>query len=63
MSHFLPSQEQISAAFEFAGLPISAERRTEHHTTYADTLALIRKASTPGLQETVPAVGFKAHWD
>lgn len=40
-----------------------AERLAENHTTYAETLALIRKASTPGLGETVPALGFKAHWD
>ena len=63
MADFMPSQEQISAAFEFAGLPVPAERLTEHYSTYADTLALIRKASAPGLGETVPAVGFKAHWD
>lgn len=49
MSDFMPSQEQISAAFEFAGLPVPAERLAENHTTYAETLALIRKASTPGL--------------
>lgn len=63
MSDFMPSQEQISAAFEFAGLSVPAERLAENHTTYAETLALIRKASTPGLGETVPALGFKAHWD
>lgn len=62
-NEFLPSQGQIAAAFEYAGLPVPAERVTENYTTYADTLTLIRNVSTPGLGETVPAVGFKAHWD
>lgn len=59
----IPSKEAIAAVFDFAGVTVPAERLTEHYETYASTLALIRKASTPGLGETVPAVGFKASWD
>jgi hypothetical protein len=61
-SEFLPSEAQ-AAAFEYAGLAISPERLAANYEIYASTLALIRKASTPGLGETVPAVGFKASWD
>lgn len=60
---FSPSQEQVSAAFEFAGVAVPADRVAANYETYSSTLALIRKASAPGLGETVPAVGFKAHWD
>jgi hypothetical protein len=59
----IPSEEAIAAVFDFAGVTVSAERLAEHYETYSSTLALIRKASTPGLGETVPAVGFKASWD
>jgi hypothetical protein len=62
-SEFLPSEAQVAAAFEYAGLAVSPERLAANHETYASTLALIRKASRPGLGETVPAVGFKASWD
>jgi hypothetical protein len=59
----VPSEAQVSAAFEYAGLTISSDRLAANYETYSSTLALIRKASTPGLGETVPAVGFKASWD
>jgi hypothetical protein len=59
----VPSEAQVSAAFEYAGLTISSDRLVANHELYASTLALIRKASTPGLGETVPAAGFKASWD
>jgi hypothetical protein len=59
----IPSKNAIAAVFDFAGVPVSEERLTENYDTYSSTLALIRKASTPGLGETVPAVGFKASWD
>jgi hypothetical protein len=62
-SEFVPSEAQVAAAFEYAGLTISPERLAANHEIYSSTLALIRKASTPGLGETVPAVGFKASWD
>lgn len=61
-TEFTPSQAQVSAAFEYAGLTVPAERVAANYETYSSTLALIRKASAPGLGETVPAVGFKAHW-
>jgi hypothetical protein len=62
-SEFLPSEAQVAAAFEFAGLTISSDRLTVNYESYSSALALIRKASTPGLGETVPAVGFTASWD
>jgi hypothetical protein len=60
---FVPSEAQVAAAFEYAGLTVSPDRQAENYETYSSTLALIRKASIPGLGETVPAVGFKASWD
>jgi hypothetical protein len=57
------SEAQLPAVFEYAGLAISSERLAANYEIYSSTLALIREASTPGLGETVPAVGFKAHWD
>jgi hypothetical protein len=62
-SEFVPSEAQVAAAFSYAGLTISPERLAVNYEIYSSTLALIRKASTPGLGETVPAVGFKASWD
>ena len=52
----------MGAAFEYAGLSVSSDRLAASYETYSSTLALIRKASAPGLSETVPAVGFKANW-
>jgi hypothetical protein len=57
------SEAQLPAVFEYAGLNISSDRLAANYEIYSSTLALIRKASAPGLGETVPAVGFKAHWD
>jgi hypothetical protein len=57
------SEALVSAAFEYAGLTIPPDRLAANYETYASRLALIRKASTPGLGETGPAVGFKASWD
>ena len=57
------SEAEVSAVFEYAGLTISSDRLAANYEIYSSTLALIRKASPPGLGETVPAVGFKAHWD
>jgi hypothetical protein len=54
---------QLPAVFEYAGLNISSDRLAANYEVYSSTLALIRQASAPGLGETVPAVGFKAHWD
>ncbi|MET0454225.1 MAG: hypothetical protein ABW137_20520 [Mycobacterium sp.] len=62
-NEFTPSAAEIAAAFAFAGLTVPADRLAANYETYSSTLALIRKASTPGLGETVPAVGFKAYWD
>ncbi|AQA02091.1 hypothetical protein BVC93_06220 [Mycobacterium sp. MS1601] len=62
-NEFTPSLDDVAAVFAYAELPVAAERLAENHETYTSTLALIRKASTPGLGETVPAVGFKASWD
>jgi hypothetical protein len=62
-SESVPSEAQVAAAFEYAGLTISPERLAVNYETYSSTLALIRRASTPGLGETVPAVAFKASWD
>ncbi|MDT5363787.1 MAG: hypothetical protein QOC69_5549 [Mycobacterium sp.] len=59
----VPSEAQVSAAFDYAGLTIPPDRLAANYETYASTLALIRKASTPGLGETAPAVGFNASWD
>jgi hypothetical protein len=56
------SEAEVSAVFEYAGLTISPDRMTANYETYSSTLALIRQASVAGLGETVPAVGFKAHW-
>jgi hypothetical protein len=61
-SEFLPSEAQVSSTFSYAGLTISSDRLEANYETYSATLALIRKASTPGLGETVPAVAFKASW-
>ncbi|MDV3125483.1 hypothetical protein M1247_11215 [Mycobacterium sp. 21AC1] len=61
-NEFIQSEAQVAAAMEYAGLAVPADRLTANYETYASTLALIRKASAPGLGETVPAVGFKAHW-
>lgn len=58
----VPSQAEVAAAFEYAGLTVSPQRLAEHYETYSSTLALIRQVSTPGLGEAVPAVGFKASW-
>jgi hypothetical protein len=65
MSDFelMPSEAQVAAAFEYAGLTIASDRLAANYETYSSTLALIRRASTPGLGETVPAVAFKASWD
>jgi hypothetical protein len=64
MSDFesVPSEAEVSAAFSYAGLTIAPDRLAANHETYSSTLALIRKASTPGLGDTVPAVAFKASW-
>jgi hypothetical protein len=62
-SESVPSEAQVAAAFEYAGLTIASDRLAANYETYSSTLALIRKASTPGLGETVPAVAFKASWD
>ena len=59
---FVPSEAQVAAAFSYAGLTISPERLAVNYESYSSALALIRKASTPGLGETVPAVAFKASW-
>jgi hypothetical protein len=59
---FVPSEAQVAAAFEYSGLTIASERLAANYETYSSTLALIRKASTPGLGATVPAVAFKASW-
>lgn len=59
----VPTEETIAELFDYAGITVAPERLTENYETYSSTLALIRKASTPGLGETVPAVGFKAGWD
>jgi hypothetical protein len=61
-SEFVPSEAQVAAAFSYAGLTISPDRLAANYETYSATLALIRKASPPGLGETVPAVAFKAPW-
>jgi len=61
-SEFVPSEAQVSAVFSYAGLTISPDRLAANYETYSATLALIRKASPPGLGETVPAVAFKASW-
>jgi hypothetical protein len=50
----------VSSAFSYAGLTIPPDRLEANYETYSATLALIRKASPPGLGETVPAVAFKA---
>jgi hypothetical protein len=62
-NEFTPSETDIAAVFGYAGVTVSPERLAENYDTYSSTLALIRTASTPGLGETVPAVGFKAGWD
>jgi hypothetical protein len=61
-SEFVPSQAQVSSAFSYAGLTIPPDRLAANYEAYSSTLALIRKASTPGLGETVPAVAFNASW-
>ena len=60
---FVPSEAQVSAAFEYAGLDICSDGAVPNSETHASTLPLIRKASTPGLGETAPAVAFNASWD
>ncbi|MDT5103047.1 MAG: hypothetical protein QOI25_560 [Mycobacterium sp.] len=62
-NEFLPSEDQVAALFDYAGLTITPDRQTANYEVYSSTLALIRQASVAGLGETVPAVGFKAHWD
>jgi hypothetical protein len=59
----VPSEALVSAVFDYAGLAIPPDRLAANYEVYASTLALIRKASTPGLGETAPAVAFKASWD
>jgi hypothetical protein len=59
---FLPSEDQVAALFDYAGLTISPDRLAANYEVYSSTLALIRQASVAGLGETVPAVGFKADW-
>jgi hypothetical protein len=61
-SEFVPSKAQVSAVFSYAGLTIPPDRLSANHEIYSSTLALIRKASTRGLGETVPAVAFNASW-
>lgn len=63
MTDYVPSEADVAAAFTYAGLTVTPQRLAEKYETYSSTLALIRRASTPGLGETVPAVGFKADWD
>lgn len=63
MDDCIPTEGDVAAVLAFAGLAVPPERLTEHYETYASTLALIRKASPPGLGETVPAVAFSANWD
>jgi hypothetical protein len=60
---FVPSEAQVSAVFDYAGLTISSDRLAANYEVYSSTLALIRQASVAGLGETVPAVAFKASWD
>jgi hypothetical protein len=60
---FTLSEAQVAAAFEYAGLTIPSDRLAANYEIYSSTLALIRKASTPGLGEVVPAAAFKAYWD
>jgi hypothetical protein len=61
-AEFLPSETQVAALFDYAGLTISPDRLAANYEDYSSTLALIRQASVTGLDETVPAVGFKADW-
>ena len=56
------SEVEVSAVFEYAALTISPDRLAANYEDYSSTLGLIRQASVAGLGETVPAVGFKAHW-
>ncbi|SNS81681.1 hypothetical protein [Rhodococcoides kyotonense] len=60
---FQPTKEQLATVFEYAGLPVSAERLESEFDTYSSTLALIRKASIRGIGETVPAAAFNASWE
>lgn len=60
---FTPSLDEVGAVLAYVELPVPAERLAENHEAYVSPLGLIRKASTPGLGETRPAVGFKASWD
>jgi hypothetical protein len=60
---FPPSEDEVAAAFAFGGVDVSPGRLAVNYEAYSSTLALIRKASPPGLGETVPASSFKAHWD
>ncbi|MET0704483.1 MAG: hypothetical protein ABWY93_32955 [Mycobacterium sp.] len=61
-NEFLPSEDQVAALFDYAGLTIAPDRLAANYEVYSSTLALIRQASVTGLGETVPAVGFKADW-
>lgn len=60
---FVPSEADVAAVFDYAGLTVPPDRLAANYETYSSTLALIRQASAPGLGETPPAVGFKAMWD
>lgn len=60
---FTPSGVEVAAAFGYAGLVVPPDRLAANYQIYSSSLALIRKASVPGLGETVPAIGFKAHWN
>lgn len=62
-TNFEPTKEQLATVFEYAGLPVSAERLDSEFGTYSSTLALIRKASIAGMGETVPAAAFNASWE
>ncbi|MGA9872356.1 MAG: hypothetical protein WBQ44_14610 [Rhodococcus sp. (in: high G+C Gram-positive bacteria)] len=61
--NFEPSKGQLAAVFEYAGLPMSAERLDSEFETYSSTLALIRQARITGIGETVPAAAFNASWE
>ncbi|SFS70503.1 hypothetical protein [Saccharopolyspora flava] len=60
---FTPTYDQLATVFDYAQLPMSADRLTTHYETYAGTLALIRQGAARELGETSPATAFKASWD
>lgn len=60
---FQPTREQLATVFEYAGLPMPAERLSEKYETYSATLAIIRRASVRELGETAPATSFRASWE